>query len=191
MGKFVVFTGLDGSGTSSVAAFLSNQDTISKLFKSPPPEFSDFRKFMDEKVREVSKESHYLFYLLSNVFLSKQIENFMKTSDANVYCVRYFVDTVVSQKVAGLPIDLNYETELYKIKKPDLIVFLEVDENERQRRLEIRGKGFLDRELDDDKLRKRFVNQFKELDEQMVRINTTGKTIEEIAEEVQHLIGNL
>jgi len=191
LGKFIVFTGLDGSGTSSIAEYLHLKDKGSKLFKSPSDPFSEFRELVDKETRGFSPEAHYLFYLAANVHLSKKIEETMKTENGNVYCVRYFIDTIVSQRASGLPVDLVYETDLYKIQKPDLIVFLDVNEGIRQERLEGRGKGFLDKELDKEDLRANFLNQFKRFEDHIVRVDTTNKSIEDVSNEVAKLIERL
>ena len=79
----------------------------------------------------------------------------------NVYCVRYLIDTVVSHQVAGLDVKLDYES--YGILKPDKTIFIGLNENVRQERIEKRGKSILDKVLDDDKKRKSFLETFKKL----------------------------
>jgi len=46
----------------------------------------------------------------------------------------------------------------------------------------------LDKELDKEDLRGNFLNQFKRLEEHIVRVDTTNKSIEEISNEVAKLI---
>ncbi len=129
MGKLIVLTGLDGSGTSTVAEQLHMEDKGSTKLKSPPFPFSTNRNEIDEKVYEVSPAAHYLYYLASNVYLTKLIENTLSEKEGNIYCVRYFIDTVVHHRAKGLDVSYEHETELYSIRKPDYIFYLDVEED--------------------------------------------------------------
>ena len=71
---FIVITGLDGTGTSSIAEGLHNIDKNSILVRTPSYEYSD-RKLIDEKVREISPMAHCLYYFSSVVFMSDKIQN--------------------------------------------------------------------------------------------------------------------
>lgn len=177
-GKLIVITGLDGSGTSSLAAELSARDPGSHLFRTPNSPFDACREIIDEQVRDKSQAAHYLFYLSSVVFASTQIEEMLKTG--NVYCVRYLIDTVISHRAAGLNVDLTYEGEFYSVKKPDLTIMIGISEQVRQERISARagGKGFLDKLLDDDERRARFNQEFERLADHYVTIENDGSTLE-------------
>jgi thymidylate kinase len=60
--------------------------------------------------------------------------------------------------VAGLDVDLDYDA--YDVLKPDLTIFVKLDENLRQKRITERGKSELDRVLDDAKKREQFNKNF-------------------------------
>ena len=186
MGKLIVLTGLDGSGTTSVAEYLHRMDSSSAILRTPGYPFADCREKIDKLVRDSSPAAHYLFYLASVVHASTRIEGLIRKG--NVYCVRYLIDTVVSHRVAGLPVDLVYETELYRIRRPDLTVFLSVREGVRQKRLESRGKGFLDRVLDDENIRLLFLREFRRLRNEFIEIDTTDRSIPEIASRIRALM---
>ena len=186
MGKLVILTGLDGSGTTSVAEYLHKTDPGSALVKGLAYPFILCREEIDKLVKDSSPAAHYLFYLASNLYTSSLIEQLIK--QGNVYCVRYFIDTVVSHLVAGLPVDLVYETELYRIRRPDLTVFLSVREEVRQARLESRGKSFLDKVLDDGHVRLRFLHEFQKFRNEFIEIDTTDKSIQEIASIIRGLM---
>ena len=124
MGKFIVLTGLDGCGTTTVAEQLHIEDTSSTLMKSPPYPFSTNRNSIDEKVFNASPEAHYLYYLAANVYLSKLIDEKLAETNGNIYCQRFFIDTVVSHRAKGVKADYEYETAQYIIRKPDYIFFL-------------------------------------------------------------------
>lgn len=185
MGKLVVLTGLDGCGSTTVAEQLHFEDTGSSLVKSPPFPFSTNRHDIDEKVYHASPAAHYLYYLASNVYLTEIINEKMATSDGNVYCERYFIDTVVSHRAKGVNADYAHETEIYSIRKPDYIFYLDVEETERQQRLDARGRGFLDDQLNDESLRQRFLEEFNALEAEFIRIKTTDRALEEIVAEIQ------
>lgn len=155
---FIVITGLDGSGTSTVAEKLHELDKDSVLLKTPSAEYAD-RTSIDEKVRGVSQYAHYLYYLSANVFMSDYIRKNFDVNKINVYCVRYLIDTVVSHRAAGLDVTLDYES--HNLLKPNLTVFVSLDENIRQQRITARGKSVLDRVLDDSETRARFLTEFQ------------------------------
>lgn len=173
--KLIVITGLDGSGTSSLADGLSAKDPGSCVFKTPGPPFDHCRAQVDEQVRALSQPAHYLFYLSSVVFASTQIEK--QLQQGNVYCVRYLIDTVVSHRAAGLDVDLDYDTQLYAIRRPDLTLMVQTAEQARQERISVRGKGFLDRLLDDDSLRNAFRREFDRLAGHYVTVTNDGPDI--------------
>ena len=154
---FIVITGLDGSGTSSVAELLHSMDKNSIITRTPSFEYSN-REQVDNSVREVSQMAHYLYYLSSVVYESDKIKREGNYKENNVYCVRYLIDTVVSHSVAGLDVKLNYET--YDILKPDLTIFVKLNEEIRQKRITERGKSILDKVLDDSKKREEFNRKF-------------------------------
>lgn len=154
---FIVITGLDGSGTSSVAELLHSMDKNSIITRTPSFEYSN-REQVDNSVREVSQMAHYLYYLSSVVYESDKIKSNGNYKENNVYCVRYLIDTVVSHSVAGLDVKLDYET--YDILKPDLTIFVKLNEEIRQKRITERGKSILDKVLDDSKKREQFNKKF-------------------------------
>jgi len=154
---FIVITGLDGSGTSSVAELLHSMDKNSIITRTPSFEYSN-REQVDNSVREVSQMAHYLYYLSSVVYESDKIKSEGNYKENNVYCVRYLIDTVVSHSVAGLDVKLDYET--YDILKPDLTIFVKLNEEIRQKRITERGKSILDKVLDDSKKREQFNKKF-------------------------------
>jgi len=188
MGKFIVVTGLDGSGTSTVAEALHNEDVKSSLLKSPPFPFSSSRNAIDEMVYDKSPAAHYLYYLASNVYLTELVNEKLATSDENIYCIRYFIDTVVSHRAKGVPALYEHETEIYKIRKPDYIFYLDCEESERQLRLNERGRGFLDDQLNDDKLRENFLQEFGALESEFIRIQTTNRELDAILDEIRQYI---
>lgn len=157
---FIVITGLDGSGTSTVAEALNKLDEGSFLLKTPSSEYAS-RNLIDKNVRDTSQLAHYLYYLSSVVYMSDYIKKNCDYTKNNVYCVRYLIDTVVSHQVAGLDVKLDYES--LNILKPDKTIFVGIDENIRQERITKRGKSILDKVLDNSEKRTGFLDGFENL----------------------------
>lgn len=178
-GKLIVITGLDGTGTSSLAERLSEMDPRGVTFRTPGTVFSNAREEIDAVVRDESQAAHYLFYLAAVVHAGVELKEKLKKH--NVYCTRYLIDTVVSHRVNGVPAELEYETALYSIPRPALTLYLEVGEGERQRRLDGRGRSQLDRLLDDSAYRTRFLREFDRFSNEFQRIDNTSGDIDTTA----------
>lgn len=155
---------------------LASRDPCSHLFKTPFGPYDLIRDQFDREVRTESQAAHYFFYLSNVIFASKKIEKLLK--NGNVYCSRYLIDTVVSHRAAGLNVDLEYENSLYSIRKPDLTIFMNLDEDSRQKRITLRGKSQLDKVLDDDETRDRFLQEFNRLSEHFVVIDNDESGID-------------
>lgn len=154
---FIVITGLDGSGTSTVAENLHKMDEGSLLVRTPSIEYAN-REYIDSEVRQTSQIAHYLYYLSSVVYMSEKIKREFDYKNQNVYCVRYLIDTVVSHNSAGLDVELEYEK--YGILKPDLTIFIKLNEETRQKRIKERGESQLDKLLNDPERRNSFYYNF-------------------------------
>ncbi|MBC9114603.1 hypothetical protein [Stenotrophomonas maltophilia] len=186
VGKLTVITGLDGSGTSSLAEQLCSRDPHGLLFKTPDGPFGESRVLFDREVRERSQSAHYLFYLAAVAYASERIKEQMKTH--NVYCVRYLIDTVVSHRVAGMDVELVYKGMGYDIQEPDATLFVNIEESTRQHRITVRGKSELDKSLDDDGTRNRFIAEFRRLSEHYHEIDNGG---DDLQKAVQSAIAHL
>ncbi len=158
----IVITGLDGSGTSTIAKKLNELDPNSYIFRTPSSEYSD-RKSIDINIKKESDTAHMLYYLSSVVYMSDYIKKHCDYKNKNVYILRYLIDTVVSNRVAGTHINLDYNIYGNHLLEPDLTIFMQVNEDERQKRLFIRGKDSLDKTLDDEQIRNKFLKEFNQL----------------------------
>ncbi len=185
-GKLVVITGLDGTGTSSLAERLCAMDPNGVTFRTPSAVFSKVRPDIDDIVREESQAAHYLFYLAAVVHAGVELKE--KLKHHNVYCTRYLIDTVVSHRVNGVPAELEYETALYSIPRPTITLLVEVRERERQRRLDGRGRSALDRLLDEEDYRTSFLREFERFSDQFKRIDNTSNDIDATAASAAELM---
>ena len=186
VGKLIVITGLDGSGTSSLAEQLCKRDPHGVLFKTPDGPFGETRLQFDSEVRARSQSAHYLFYLASVAYASERIREQLKTH--NVYCVRYLIDTVVSHRVAGMNVELVYQGMGYDIHKPDATLFINIDESVRQDRITVRGKSDLDKVLDNHDTRSRFLAEFQRFADQYYVIDNSTNDLQGA---VQNAVANL
>lgn len=176
-GKLIVITGLDGSGTSSLGESLAKIDPSGVFIHTPEGVHDLIRSEFDSQLRIASPVAHYLYYLSAVVSASDKIKDLLKTH--NVYCVRYLIDTVVSHRVMGLDVDLNYDLGYASIVKPDVTFFVGINEDVRQNRISARGKSDLDKVLDDEKKRSLFLAEFNKFKEDLVFIENSG-TINEL-----------
>ncbi len=189
---FIVFTGLDGTGTSTIAEKLAAKDKGSILLKTPSPEYRD-REVIDKEVRKHSNLGHFLYYLSSTVYMSDYIKANFDYKANNVYCVRYLIDTYVSNKVAGLPIEFTYNILGNELLKPDLTIFINVDETVRQERITVRGKSELDKVLDEDVKRQAFLSEFENVldKENTYYLDNTDSCLDSKVEELYKFIKKL
>lgn len=171
-GKLIVVTGLDGSGTTSLCKALADADSEGVFFRTPSGVFDVHRSSFTEALHGKDPAAHYLYYMAAMVSASNRIRHLLKNH--NVYCNRYLIDTVVSHRVAGLDVDLDYDLGFATIIQPDLTLFIEISEETRQRRIIGRGKSALDKTLDDDEFRDRFKQEFDRLHSTYNRVNNNG-----------------
>lgn len=186
VGKLVVITGLDGSGTSSLAEELCSLDPQGVLFKTPGGPFGEARELFDGEVRTKSPSSHYLYYLASVVYASDQIKELLVSH--NVYCVRYLIDTVVSHRVAGMDIEVIYAGMGYTIHEPSITIFVHINECVRQDRITTRGKSGLDKLLDDHDIRDRFLTEFNRYSDQLHVVDNSTNDLQDAVQKAASLI---
>lgn len=181
---FIVITGLDGSGTSTIAKKIHELDEKSILLKTPSPEYYN-REIVDNVIRKDSITAHFLYYLSSTVYMSDYIKNNLDYKNNNIYCVRYLIDTVVSNRVAGVDVSLDYNIYGNHLLIPDVTLFVFSDENLRQKRITLRGKSVLDKVLDNDSTRQKFLDEFQHLlpADTTILVENNHTDIDTIAEE--------
>lgn len=184
-----VFTGLDGMGTSTLSRKVSELDEGSILTRTPNPEYFVERHLMDEKLKGISPTAHMLYYLSSVVAESDRLRAKYDLDSTNIYMVRYLIDTVVSNTVAGMNIPLEYKIKIgdyiHELLAPDLTVFVYGNEDVRQERLNKRGKDCLDKVLDDEESRKKFLTNFNTFldNKKTIFVDNSGDDPDRVAEE--------
>jgi len=187
VGKLIVITGLDASGKDTVAAALQGLDPGSYLVKTPTDPFIPARSEMDALAMQ-HPWMHYYFYLASIYHASSIISKLLKNG-GNVYCVRYLLDTVCYHRGLGLPVHLNYTKG---IRRPDLTIFLAInDEGVRQQRLGSRGRSVGDEVTDNDHVRQRILEAYRQYKSEYILVDNTFKTVPQVVEEIRYIIEGL
>lgn len=80
----------------------------------------------------------------------------------------------------GINVNLDYDLGYYKIEKPNLTLFIHVDEKIRQQRITYRGKSELDKILDKISIRTKFIKEFVRLSDEYKVINNSGEIYDTI-----------
>ena len=133
-----------------------------------------------------------LYYLSSDVYMSDYIRNNLDYKNKNVYLVRYLIDTVVSNRVAGIDMKMDYTIYGNELLVPDLTLFVYADEQTRQSRITSRGKTELDAVLDDDEKRQMFLTEFKQcLPENTIYVNNSSSDLKETINKIYQNIKNI
>lgn len=172
-GRLLVITGLDGSGITTVSKKLSELLPDSLLIETPQEPFRSFRSIVDSLP---SVEAKYFFYMSANAYASR-VASIAMNDGRDVIMGRYLIDTVVSNRVAGLNVSLEYRTSAFDLVRPDYTFFLKVREDTRIQRIEGRGypESDLDLKLRDVEIRRRFLEEFDKLRSEFILIDNEGE----------------
>lgn len=186
LGRFIVLTGLDGSGKDFVAKHLKDADRNAILVRTPAVPFAQFRTVVDEFATALPAV-HYFFYLASVIQVSNEIRPMIE--NGNVYCVRYLLDTVIYHRALGLPVELEYNTPLYSIRPPDLTVFLGIrDETVRKKRVSERGQMTAgDLLVDRDEFRSKLLSEYRRFATNYTIVDNTRRHVDEVVSEIRNL----
>ena len=146
-GKFIVIEGLDATGKSTLAEKLAKRLNAT-LLKCPPrleaPELSDadLRSYFDAR----PPAQRRAYYRAANLIASEQAERALQ--NGHVVMDRYWTSTVA---FAALDDDSDLDQEWQRrypleLRKPDAVILLTVDEENRTKRMRGRGEPVTDEE---------------------------------------------
>lgn len=141
IGKFIVIEGLDATGKSTLVGELA-ESLKATLLRCPPkleaPEFidGDLRSYFDERPA-VQRRA---YYRAANLIASEQAE--VALQEGHVVMDRYWTSTVA---FAALDNDSDLDKEWQgryppELRKPDIVILLTVDEENRAKRMQGRGE---------------------------------------------------
>lgn len=146
-GKFIVIEGLDATGKSTLVVELAKALNATHLTCPPrleAPEFidGDLRPYFDERPA-VQRRA---YYRAANLIASERAEVALQTG--HVIMDRYWTSTIA---FAALDDDSDLDLEWQgcyppELRKPDAIILLTVDEENRAKRMQERGEPVTDEE---------------------------------------------
>ena len=148
-GKFIVIEGLDATGKSTLVAKLA-KSLNATLLKCPPrlkaPELvdGDLRSYFDNR----PSAQRRAYYRAANLIASEQTE--VALQKGHVVMDRYWTSTSAFAALDDDP-NLNQEwQESYplELRKPDIVILLTVDEENRAKRMRERGEPTTTEEQD-------------------------------------------
>lgn len=183
---FIVFEGVDGAGKSEISAIVSKKMNAMHL-ESPIGEFKKIRQYVDLNLND---KARFLFYLASNFDLSDHIrENRLSNT---IICARYFHSTIIGYASRqGLNIEDFYKNSpvaLDDFEKPDLTIFLYVNEAVQQARIKSRqphDNSLMDYKcLDDEDYREILFNNycFVATKESWIYVDTSFMSIDQVVD---------
>ena len=195
----IVIEGIDGAGCETQAKNLIKLLTEAKkqafLVKYP-----DYEKNIGRMIKEflyqnpaergqnkdLTAEQQFLLYTIQFIFDSKWLSE--KRKEGVVVADRYFTTTLCYQTLEGIKLEtaLKYATD-FKIEKPDLVFYLDVDPDTAIQRKSGEDKEKNRREKDFEFIRKTYAQYDKLIKDQVwtkwIRING-NRSIDEITKEI-------
>ncbi len=143
-------------------------------------------------IEELSKENFDLrlsYYLMASIHDSEKAkETLMRWK--NVITDRNIFSTLAYHRAMWSKFAKEINLESLNILKPDITIYLDVEEEERFRRMNLRWNlSLTDKHLENDRnLLKRVLDEYDKFWTYMIKINTTNKNILEVSSEIKKII---
>lgn len=196
-GKLIVFEGIDGAGTESLSkAFLS----YFKKQKKPVERihYPDYNHPIGRVIHQYLHreydfpvETQFVFYFADFVKDVEKINEWLRKGKI-VLADRYFTSALAYQGLRGLSQkDALKLAEIFKLPKPDLIIYLKVSPD-----TSIKRKFREKRSLDRNEANKKLLGRLTKFYERLAKKNTFGKwviidgegSVKEVFEEIKKII---
>ena len=200
-GRFIVFEGIDGAGKTTqierLAAKLRAEGRRVAITAEPTASVSGglLRDALGGIQKRTACEMAALF-VLDRIFHNVNPNGIeaMLADGYDVICDRYYYSSMAyqgSQTDAEWVRDMNLSCP--EIRRPDLCVFLDLSPEESLRRI---ARDRTSTEIYEKKeileaVREKFFGVFRELDDRVAIIDTTGLSIDEVAEKVAAAVEGL
>ena len=197
MGKFIVFEGLDGSGKSTQAKrlykyFISNGKNCLLTYEPTGSELGCLARAVTKGELVLEDES------LALLFAADRYEHFTKkispvlVDGGVVVCDRYYYSNIAYQGLNEQAIGriLEYNQQVMK-RPPDIVFFLDTEPQVCLERLKSTRKdiSIYENQHQLEALYKRYRTLFDRLGENVVTIETSGKSEENIATSIlRHML---
>jgi len=192
----IIIEGIDGAGCETQAKNLIKllTEANKKAFWVKYPDYEKnsgrmIKEFLYQN-KDLTAEQQFLLYTMQFIFDSKWIAE--KRKEGIVVADRYFTTTLCYQTLEGIKLEtaLKYADD-FKIEKPDLVFYLDVDPDTAIQRKSGENKEKNRREKDFAFIRKTYSQYDKLIKDQVwtkwVKIDGT-KTIDEITKDIYNKI---
>ncbi|MFH1445643.1 MAG: dTMP kinase [Nanoarchaeota archaeon] len=197
-GKLIVIEGIDGAGSETqsklLLEFLRKQNIPAERVYYPDygSPIGNFIHDYLHKKQDFSVEMQFLMYASDMVKDKEKINKWLEEGKT-VICDRYFTSTLAYQCMHGFPINnaLNF-AEQFGIRKPDIIIFLDILPETSIERKKEEKKGDMDRNEENIELQLRISKEYKRLAEDNVLgkwfVVDGEKTKKEVFEEIKNIL---
>ncbi len=183
-GFFINFEWWDWSGKTTQFDLLSQRFNAVKLSSHISEEIKSIRWYIEELSRD-NTDLRLSYYLMASIHDSEKAKKLLWIWK-NVLTDRYIFSTLAYHRAMWSNFASSIELEKLDILRPDLTIYLDVDEKERFERLNLRWDlSATDKHLENDReLLNRVLLEYERMSSSMVRVDTTKKSIEEVFAEV-------
>jgi len=197
LGKFIVFEGIDGAGTETLSkAFLKyfkkQNKAVERIYY---PDYKHpigkvIHKYLHKKY-DFPVEIQFIFYFADFIKDKELINKWLKQGKI-VLADRYFASTLAYQGLRGFSQkDALKLAEIFKLPKPDLMIYLKVSPEISMKR-KFKEKKILDRNEEN----KAFLRRLTKFYENLAKKKVFGKwviidgegTIQEVFEKIKKIL---